>query len=238
MALPQLAVPKFKINLPSDKSEIEFRPFLVKEEKVLLIASESKDNQQMIDAMTSVVNSCVLNPNFSLKSLPFFDAEYLFLQLRGKSVGEQIKLYYHHAQNVNRKGEDCSVSTAVNINLEDIKIDLSTALDSKIMLTDDFGVIMRYPSINDVLNKNNDENLDEIEIVAKCIVHAFDNDQIYESDTLEEAKRFVESLSSAQFAKISEFFEKAPQLTHTFTYKCDGCGQEDVVTLKGIADFF
>ena len=87
-------------------------------------------------------------------------------------------------------------------------------------------------------NMKINEEIDEMELVAKCLVHAFDNEEIYESDTLDEAKKFIESLSSAQFAKVSEFFEKAPQLTHTFSYKCEGCGQEDTVTLSGIADFF
>jgi T4 bacteriophage base plate protein len=238
MALPKLAVPTFSIKLPSSGNVVEFRPFLVKEEKMLLIAAETQDNAEMINAMMKIIEACVITEGFAVKKLPFFDAEYLFLQLRGKSVGEKMKLFYRHAQAVNREGTPCDVSTEVELDLEKIQVDMSTAIPGKIMLNDKFGVELRYPSMEDVLPKNLTEEPDEMELVAKCLVHAFDNEEIYESDTLDEAKKFIESLSSAQFAKITEFFEAAPDLTHTFTYKCTGCGQEDTVTLKGIADFF
>jgi hypothetical protein len=238
MALPKLAIPTFTVNLPSNGEMVEFRPFLVKEEKMLLIAAETQDTAQMISAMTKIINACIITEGFTVKKLPFFDAEYLFLQLRGKSVGEKTKLYYRHAQGVNRNGDPCDVSTPVEIDLEKISVDMSTAVNNKIMLDDKFGVILRYPSMEDVTPKKEGEEIDEMELVAKCVVHAFDEEEIYESENLAEAKGFVESLSSTQFAKVSEFFEKAPQLTHTITYKCEGCGQEDTVTLKGIADFF
>ena len=238
MALPKIAVPTFILTLPSSGNVIEFRPFLVKEEKLLLIASESKDNAQMLRAMISVIDACVITEGFRTDRLPYFDAEYLFLNLRAKSVGEKVKMFYHHSQGVNMAGVPCEVSTEVEIDIEDVKVDMSDKASDKVMLNDTLGVQLRYPSIFDVIPNGKEEQTDEIDLVSRCVVHAYDNDEIYESDTPDEAKKFIESLSSSQFAKIAEFFKTAPTLAHTFTYKCTGCGQEDQVTLKGIADFF
>lgn len=238
MALPKIAVPTFILTLPSSGNVIEFRPFMVKEEKMLLIASESKDKSQMIRAMMSIIDACVMTQGFKTSVLPFFDAEYLFLNLRAKSVGEKVKLFYQHSQGINYAGEACEVSTPVDINIEDIKVDMSVRRENKIMLTDTLGVELRYPSIADVTPKNDTDEIDEMELVAKCVIHAYDNEEIYESDSTQEAKQFIESLSTNQFMKIAEFFQNAPEVKHEFTYKCNGCGQEDKVILKGISDFF
>ena len=238
MALPKIAIPRFSLTLPSSGQTIDFRPFLVKEEKTLLIASESKDTRQMIMAMNDIIDSCVLTLNFKVDKLPFFDAEFLFLNLRAKSVGEIVKLFYHHAEGVNLKGEPCAVSTPVEINLENVKVNMDAKPDNKIMLTDSLGLVLRFPSIDDVTLPAGAGSIDEMSLVAKCIVHAFDATEIYEPENFDEALKFVESLTAAQFAKIGEFFDKMPEVSHSFIYKCDGCGQEDKITLKGIADFF
>jgi len=234
MALPKIAIAKFGIELPSTGKRITFRPFLVKEEKMLLMAAQSEDSLSMIDAVKDVINACT--EDVQVEKIPYFDLEYLFLNIRAKSVGEIVKLEYRHTGGVNYQGITCEAVTPVEINLEQVKVDKSSEHSTKIQLDDKLGMEMRYPTINDVRKVS--EGSDEIEMLAKCILHVYDEDNIYEPDNIEDSVNFIESLNSAQFTKIMQFINTMPKLRHTFTYKCKGCGQEDKVTLEGMADFF
>jgi hypothetical protein len=234
MALPKIAVAKFGLELPSTGKRISFRPFLVKEEKMLLMAAQSEDSLSMIDAVKDVIAACTDDVN--VEKIPYFDLEYLFLNIRAKSVGEIVKLEYRHTGGVNYQGIICEAVTPVEINLEQVKVEKLPEHSTKIQLDDKLGMELRYPTINDV--KQVSEGSDEIEMLAKCVLHVYDEDNIYEPDNLKDSVNFIESLNSAQFTKIMQFINTMPKLRHSFTYKCKGCGQEDKVSLEGMADFF
>jgi hypothetical protein len=236
MALPKLASPRFAVELPSTGQRVSFRPFLVKEEKALLMAATSNDQNSMIDAVKDVLAACVLDESVNVSTLPFFDLEYLFLNLRAKSVGEVVKLEYRHTGGVNYSGIACEEITPVEINLERVKVVKDNKHTNKIQITDSLGVVMRYPTISDIKLVN--EGADELKMIAKCIVSVYDDENIYEPDNLQDAVDFIDSLNTQQFAKIMEFIATMPKLKHSFTYKCKGCGQEDTVTLEGLSDFF
>ena len=226
MALPKIATPRFGLELPSSGKRISFRPFLVKEEKALLMAAQSEDSLSMIDAVKDVIAAC--SEDLDVNKLPYFDLEYLFLNIRAKSVGEVIKLEYRHSAGVNYKGEPCEAVTPIEINLENVKVEKTEGHTNKIQIDDKLGVEMRYPSINDV--KLISEGKDELEMLAKCIISVYDEENVYEPDNVQDAVQFLESLNNSQFSKIMQFINTMPKLRHTFTYKCKGCGQEDTVT--------
>jgi len=235
MALPKLATPQFSLNLPSTGKRIQYRPFLVKEEKALLMATQSEDPLDMIDAVKNVIASCIID-DVKVDDLPYFDLEYVFLNIRAKSVGEIVKLEYRHIGGKNYQGIECEAVTPVEINLEQVKVEKKPGHTNKIQLDDKLGLEMRYPTLTDV--KMVTEGANEIEMLAKCIVCVYDEENIYEPDNLDDSLEFIESLNNTQFSKIMEFIETMPKLRHTFSYKCRGCGQEDTVTLEGMADFF
>ena len=235
MALPKLATPQFSLNLPSTGKRIQYRPFLVKEEKALLMATQSEDPLDMIDAVKNVIASCIID-DVKVDALPYFDLEYVFLNIRAKSVGEIVKLEYRHIGGKNYQGIECEAVTPVEINLEQVKVEKKDGHTNKIQLDDKLGLEMRYPTLTDV--KMVTEGANEIEMLAKCIVSVYDEENVYEPDNLEDSLEFIESLNNTQFSKIMEFIETMPKLRHTFSYRCKGCGQEDTVTLEGMADFF
>lgn len=236
MALPKIVAPKFFATVPSTEKRISFRPFIVKEEKVLLLASESEDEETMITTIRDILNSCVVDENFDASKIPYFDFEFLFLNVRAKSVGEKIKLEYRHKGGKNYKDEKCDAITPVEIDLESIKVSKEDAHTNKIMLTDTLGIQMRYPTIEDM--RKLAKTKDDLGLVSGCIEFAFDGDVIHETSGEADSKEFLESLGSKQFEKVMEFFNTMPKLKHKISYKCVGCGQDDNVTLEGIADFF
>lgn len=235
MALPKIATPQFSLTLPSNGNRIHFRPFLVKEEKALLMATQSDDPLDMIDAVKNVIASCIIE-NVNVDTIPYFDLEYIFLNIRSKSIGEIVKIEYRHTGGLNYKGVVCEEVTPVEINLEQVKVEKKDGHTNKIQLDDKIGLEMRYPTITDV--KMITEGANEIEMLAKCIVSVYDEENVYEPDNLEDSLEFIESLNNTQFSKIMNFIETMPKLRHTINYKCRGCGQEDTVTLEGMADFF
>jgi len=236
MALPKLATPKFGLELPSNGKRLTFRPFVVKEEKMLLMAASANDENSMIDAVKDVIASCVIDDDFNVDKMPFFDLEYIFLNIRAKSIGEIIKMEYRHVGGVNYKGIACETVTPVDVNLESVRVNIPEGHSNKIDLGDNLGMEMRYPTINDIQSISG--NGDEINMLAKCILSVYDNDNVYEPDNLEDSIQFIESLNSTQFANVMKFVNTIPKLRHTFTYKCRGCEQEDTITLEGLSDFF
>ena len=235
MPLPKIATPQFSLTLPSNGNRIHFRPFLVKEEKALLMATQSDDPLDMIDAVKNVIASCIIE-NVNVDTIPYFDLEYIFLNIRSKSIGEIVKIEYRHSGGLNYQGIVCEEVTPVEINLEQVKVEKKDGHTNKIQLDDKLGLEMRYPTITDV--KMITEGANEIEMLAKCIVSVYDEENVYEPDNLEDSLEFIESLNNTQFSKIMNFIETMPKLRHTIKYKCGGCGQEDTVTLEGMADFF
>jgi len=235
MSLPKIMIPKFSVRLPSDDREVTFRPFLVKEEKNLLMAAEGEDQDSIIRAIKDSITACM--DDVDVSKLPFFDIEYLFLNLRAKSVGEEIKYNYKHRGGVNLKGEKCEASTEVVIKLDEINVKRNDNHENKFMIDEKFGMKMKYPTIDSIRQFSIDKNND-IALMASCIDFVYDSDNVYPPDSLEDAVNFIEQMNNKQYEKLTNFFETMPKLAHQVTYKCVGCGQEDTVKFEGVADFF
>ena len=232
--LPKLTTPKYNITLPSSGKEVSFRPFLVAEEKILLMAQEAGDSTSQIEAIKNVIAACVDGVNVS--KLPYFDIEFLFLHLRSKSVGEEIKFTYRHRDGINREGKPCTHATEVVVNIDDVKIDFKPQ-SMKIMIDDIYGLKMKYPTIDDVRKMIENKN-DEITLMASCIEFVYDKENTYPVEKLEEAVKFIQGMNSKQYKKLNQWFEEMPALKHKITYKCGGCGQEDTINFEGVSDFF
>jgi len=232
MALPKINAPIFQLKLPSTGQNIRFRPFLVREEKILLIAQESKDPSHIIEAVVQVLNNCIID-DINVKELPAFDLEYLFLKLRSKSVNNIVGLKF-------RDNED-DLLYDFEIDLDTIEVVKSPTHTNKIVLTEDVGVVMRYPSISvaQTVAAVDDPAKEFMQVVAACIESVWDEDTVYEMTTqsAEEVDDFLSSLSVMQFQRIKDFFDTAPKLTHTINYK-NSKGSERKIVLNGLNDFF
>jgi hypothetical protein len=234
MALPILNTPSYEVELPLSKKTVTYRPFLVKEEKVLLMALESQDQKQIMRAMHDIVNTCTFG-KVSGKDLPVAELEYLFLKLRSKAVGEK--------SHIGLKCSNCQTSNELDIDLESIAIDVSSLPELKIMLTDQVGVIMKYPN-SDVVMKSIDPKKTDTEntyaIIMSCIDKIFDTENVYDvaTQTKQELTDFVESLNKAQFEKIKDFFSGLPKLKKDVDFTCTSCGTNNQITLEGLESFF
>lgn len=237
MALPIIEAPKYETTIPSSGKKVQYRPYLVKEEKILMIAMESEDQAQIIGAMKDVIKACTfdkVDPN----KLCTFDVEYLFLKLRAKSVGEISK--------VGLKCEKCEKPTDVSINLDEIEINAAQKLETRILLSDKIGVNLSWPKMSDVESMDTKENASKMEsamqVIVSCIESIFDDKKIYPANeqTTEELVAFVESLNQSQFLKIQQFIEKMPKLQKKVKFKCSSkeCAHENDLTLTGIQSFF
>ena len=219
MALPKLTVPEYEAILPSTEKVLKYRPFLVKEEKILLTALEAEDDDIMADAIRQIVNNCVLE-ELDVFKLPTFDIEYLFLRLRAKSVGEKVTLGLRPWGCQNNEGKLCENSTQVEINLEEEKVIKDENHSSKIMLNDEIGVKMKYPDIKNINIIDADSAITGMNIVRNCVDMVFTKDETFERDSFtdEELEEFIDSLNSDQFKKIKEFFDTMPTLKYTTKY--------------------
>ena len=234
MALPQLDVPIFELTLPLSQKTIKYRPFLVKEEKVMLIAQETGDRNSLINALIQIVNNCVID-DINVEDLPMVELEYLFLQLRAKSVD--------NVQKINLRDREDDKVYELEVNLDDVKIvGLETKIDKKIDLTDEIGVVMRLPNVKRMValeTLSDDEVQNGIEIFKACIEKIYDKDNVYEmSDhSKQELDEFVESMSSQHFQKIQDFFSSLPKLSYELKYT-NSNKKEVTYKLEGLADFF
>ena len=237
MALPRLDVPIYELVIPSTDEKIKFRPFLVKEEKILLIAMESGKSEDMIQSVKDIVDECTFN-KLKLGEMPMFDVEYLFLNIRAKSVGEVSKLKVLCQ-------DDMKTYANVEIDLNEVQVEVDGDIHSnKIELTDEMGVIMKYPTI-DSFTKNGIKNItaaNMIDVIASCVEQVYDKkgEEVYDSkdSTIAELIDFVEQLNTTQFQKIQKFFDTMPRLQHTITVKNPKTKVESEVTLTGLNDFF
>ena len=238
MPLPKIATPKYELELPSTGETIQFRPFLVKEEKLLVIALESEDNKQITTAIKTVIRNCILTKGIKVESLPTFDIEYLFLNIRGKSVGEEIEVNI-----ICPDDEETQVS--VTINLDDIKVEKSEDHTNKIKLDDTIMMQMKYPSLEQFIKNNfnfEDKNaMDQsFDLIGSCIETIFTEDEAWSAAdcTKKEVNEFLESMNSSQFKKIEEFFTTMPKLSHKLKVKNPNTKVQSEVVLEGLASFF
>ena len=245
MGLPTIAVPEYTLTIPSSGKEVKYRPFLVKEEKILLLAMETEKTEDILGATKTIIENCVYD-NLDVNNMPTFDMEYIFLQLRSRAKGEIIELNY--------KCPKCEGEIPLNINIDDVKISRNENHTNDIKLTEDLGVIMKYPNmqlqmeIADSKNKNEVESL--FKTIIRCVDYIYDKENTYPSKdhTDKEMNDFLESLTDPQFQKLAEFFSTAPVLKHSIDLHCTNkspkskgkkeCGYEEKKVLEGLNHFF
>ena len=243
MALPTIAVPKYQLKIPSSGKEVSYRPFLVKEEKILLIAMESDKEEEMTTAIKDIIHNCVYE-DLDVKNMPMFDIEYIFLQLRAKSKGEIVDLSFECGK--------CKKPIAIQVDLSKIEITRTEGHDIKIPLSDDVGVIMKYPSmqLQSIIDQEGSDVENIFSTISFCIESIWDKETVYASKdhTREELNEFMESLPDASFKKIQNFFDTVPVLKHELELKCTSkngksknasiCGWKGTETLEGLGSFF
>lgn len=239
--LPTLDTPKYEIELPILKKTVKFRPFLVKEQKILLIAADSDDEKFLIDNVKQIIKNCCLT-ELDIESLSSVDLEYFFLQLRARSVEEVIQTKYR-CENTLDSGEICKNSMEVEINLLDINVETDKYNDN-IKLTDNIGIKMKYPTIQMVENLNKTKKDDNIinktfDVIIQCIDYIYDNENFYypKEVSKKEITDFLESLSIDQFKKVEEFFSNIPKLRKELKVICSKCGFEHKIVLEGLQSF-
>lgn len=236
MALPKLGVPQYELELPSTGKTVKYRPFLVKEEKVLLLALEANDEKEVINAVKNTLRACVLS-RVKVDQLPSFDLEYLFLKIRAAAVGEVIEMTV-------TCNDDNETLAKAAINIDDVVVKKQEGHDRKIMLTDDLGILLNYPSMDRFIESqflNKDLDPEHIfDFIAEHIEQIFDSEDVYDSTTTtkKEFREFVESLTSKQFEAIQKFYETMPRLSHTFTVINPNTGNECSYTIEGLQSFF
>jgi hypothetical protein len=238
MPLPKIATPKYELELPSTGETIQYRPFLVKEEKLLLIALESEDTKQITTAIKTVIKNCILSKGIKVESLPTFDIEYLFLNIRGKSVGEEIEVNIICP-------DDGETQVGVKINLDDIQVQKNEGHTNRIKLDDSIMMEMRYPSLDQFIKNNfdlDDKNaMDQsFDLIGSCIDKIYTEDEVWSASdvTKKEISDFLESMNSSQFKDIEKFFETMPKLSHTVKVTNPVTQVESEVVLEGLASFF
>ena len=220
MPLPKISTPSYELELPSTGETVNYRPFLVKEEKVLVIALESEDTKQITTAIRNVIRNCVLTKGIKVDELPTFDIEYLFLNIRGKSVGEEIEV------NITCPDDD-ETQVKVTIDLDDIKVQKNEDHTNRIKLDNSLMMEMKYPSLDQFIKSNFDFSegknaMDQsFELIASCIDKIYTEEEVWAAAdcTKKEVTEFLESMNSTQFKEIEKFFETMPKLSHTLSVK-------------------
>jgi hypothetical protein len=238
MPLPKIVTPTYELELPSTEETIKYRPFLVKEEKLLVIALESEDTKQITTAIKSVIKSCVLTKGIKVEQLPTFDIEFLFLNIRGKSVGEELEVNIICP-------DDGETQVPVTINLDDIQVQKSEDHSNQIKLDDNLMMEMRYPSLEQFIKSNfdfSDENqMDQsFKLIGSCIDKIYTEEEVWAAAdcTKKELNDFLDSMNSSQFKDIEKFFDTMPKLSHTVKVTNPVTEVESEVVIEGLASFF
>ena len=234
MTLPKVVAPTYELELPSNGKKIKYRPFLVKEEKVLLIAMDSGDEKQITQATVDVINACVTS-RIKIQDLPSFDLEYVFLKIRAASVGEEITVNVVCL-------DDNKTKVQHTININDVEVFKPKGHTDKVMINKNVGVIMKYPKLDHFVDigLRNQTDMDGLDIIVNSIDQIFEDDEVTEAKecTTKELKEFIESLTQRQFNKVSKFFETMPKLQHTFDVVNPNTKKSSTYTLEGLQSFF
>tara|TARA_B100001029_G_scaffold108376_1_gene89469 strand:+ start:1075 stop:1794 length:720 start_codon:yes stop_codon:yes gene_type:complete len=238
MPLPKISTPSYELVLPSSKKKIKFRPFLVKEEKILILAMESEDTQQIASAVKDVIKSCILTRGIKVDQLSTFDIEYLFLNIRGKSVGEEVEV-------VITCPDDAKTQVTSTIMLDEIKIQTNEEHSTDIKLDDEYTLRMKYPSLSEFIKTNfgsgGDISVDDtFDLIASCIDQVYSEEESWAGSdcTKKELNQFVEQLDSKQFKSVEKFFETMPKLSHKVKVVNPNTKVESEVVLEGLQSFF
>lgn len=237
MPLPKPPVPTYELTVPSTGKTIKYRPFLVKEEKVLLISMESEDEKMIRDAVIDILKNCILTRGVKVEQLAMFDIEYIFLRIRSKSVGEKVEM------NLLCK-DDNETRVTYELDLETVEVQFPEGHDKKIMLSETGGIVMKYPGFEQFLKtqilQKNPSTEEVFDIVIDSVHQVFEGDEVWESSTTsrKEIAEYVEGLTTAQFEKIQKFFVTMPKLSHTVTIKNPNTGEESKYEIEGLVNFF
>ena len=231
MPLPEIVTPIYELVVPSTKKKIKYRPFLVKEQKVLIVAMESQDDAQIIEAIRTILKSCI-NSRIKIDDLALFDIEYLFLQIRARSISEEIQMKITCP-------DDGETEVNVNFLVDDVNIQFPEGHSNIIKLENDVTIEMRYPNL-DYFRKVNfaDEELDPYDLVAQCIKNVYIGTESAGSFSFKEAREWVDTLTASQFDKIQEFFNSMPTLRHELKVKNHNTGVTNDIVIEGLVSFF
>ncbi len=231
MALPQLNTPTYELEVPSTGVKISYRPFLIKEQKVLMIAQEQGGERALLKAVGNIIKDCTMGTIENPEDLPTFDMEYLFLKIRGKSVGDKVELNLLCP-------DDEKTRVLTEIDLNEIKIEKGESTNT-IQLSDEIGITMKYPTVKDLINFGNEKSTVKMtfDIVQSCTVNIFDANDVYEDFSRKELQDFFDQLNTEQFDKIQKFFDEMPKLRHTIKVKNPNTGVESDIVLEGLQSF-
>ena len=232
MALPKLNSVSYELTLPSTGEKVEYRPFLVKEEKALMIAQATGEDKDMLRAIENIIEDCTFN-KLKKGTLPYFDIEYVFLQLRAKSIGESVDVSVTCP-------DDGTTKVTVKVNLDKVKCVKEIGHDNKIPLTDTIGIIMRYPKVEDLIKVDSKDTESTFRMIESCVHQIYDADNVHESTDMseEELRNFIEQMNHEQFQKVQDFFDTLPKVKHPVKVKNPNTGVEGEVVLEGMANFF
>ena len=240
MPLPTIETPTYELKLPSSNKKIKYRPFLVKEEKVLIIALESKDSNQITTAVTEVLGKCILTKGIVVDELPTFDIEYLFLNIRAKSIGEDLKLTVTCP-------DDGKTTVPITVYVDEIQVTKPKGHKKDIKLDDQLTLRMKYPSLSQFIESNFDTNNEAetivnqtFQIVADCLDTIYTGEDAWDAKDYTPTERieFVEQLNSKQYKEVEKFFSTMPKLSHTIEVVNPNTKEKSCVVLEGLADFF
>lgn len=247
MGLPRVDTPVHEMTLTSNNKKIKFRPFLVKEEKLLLMALESKNEREMVLTMKQIIENCLLS-DINVDTLPMFDVQHIFLQLRAKSVGEIVEVTLRHPNGKNKKEQECDGSEKIKIDISKISPKSDNTHNVQIKINDKIGLQMKYPTMeiyNEMSNLydiGSSENTIEsiFDIIVNSIDYIYQDEEIFyaREHSKQEMHDFLNSLNSDQFENVRNFFKTMPNLTYTHSFKCSKCNTEEELLLEGIEDFF
>jgi T4 bacteriophage base plate protein len=240
MALPKIDAPTYELELPLSKKKIQFRPFLVKEQKNLMMAMESDDKETIERNIRQVLNNCTITENIDIDKLPVIDIEYYFINLRARSVGEIVENKYVCTNEVNDK--QCGNRMETSFNLLDIKVEFSENNKEIIQITDKISIKMKYPEFSLVQKLKNKESAVDVafEVMMDSVEWIFDGEQYYHAyeTSREELLQFIESLNQEQFSKMEQFFENLPRMNKKIEIKCSSCGFHHSINMEGLESFF
>ena len=238
MPLPKIATPIYELEIPSLKKKIRYRPFLVKEEKILIIALETEDSKQIANAVKNVITNCILSKGIKVEDLATFDIEYLFLNIRGKSVGETVDVLITCP-------DDGTTQVPTSISLDEINVEVDPKHSRDIKLDDSLTLRMRYPSMTEFIKNNFDSGEsvsvdDTFDLIVSCIDQIYSEEESWAAgdSSKKELLEFVEQLSSKQFKEVEKFFDTMPKLSHTIKIKNPNTKVESEVVLEGLSAFF
>jgi hypothetical protein len=241
--LPKLDIPIYETQLISNGQTVRYRPFLVKEQKLFLMAAESDDPKDTINAIKQVLRNCVLD-DIDIENMATFDIEYLFLQLRARSIGEVVNLRFNCNNNVIEKGEEqkCGNLVKIDVNVLDVNPIKSENHTNKIQITEKIGVVLKYPTFGsiDFAGLDTQDMQQILNVIVSCIDFIYDDEQVYYAkDTKkEEMVEFIENMKQTDLEKISSFFTSLPKLKKEIHFHCDKCNYEEDITLEGVQSFF